>query len=53
MPLNWNQVKSGLNPQRFTMRTAWSSLKKSKPWQDYCDGERPLKDAIERLVKIK
>jgi hypothetical protein len=22
-------------------------------WQDYCDGERPLKDAIERLVKIK
>jgi bifunctional non-homologous end joining protein LigD len=53
MPLNWKQVKSGLDPQRFTMRTAWDALKKSKPWQDYCDGERPLKNAIQRLVKIK
>jgi len=53
MPLNWNQVKSGLDPQRFPIRTAWGSLKKSKPWQDYCDGERPLKDVIERLLKIK
>lgn len=52
MPLNWNQVKSGLDPQRFTMRTTSAFLKKSKPWQDYCDGERPLKQAIERLVKI-
>jgi len=33
-----DQVKSGLDPQRFAMRTAWGSLKKSKPWQDYCDG---------------
>ena len=53
MPLKWNQVKSGLDPQRFTMRTAWTLLKKNKPWQDYCDGERPLKQAIERLVKIR
>ena len=50
MPLNWKQIKSGLDPQRFTMRTAWALLKKSKPWQDYCDGERPQgRD----LVKIK
>ena len=53
MPLNWNQVKSGLEPQRFTMRTAWALLKRSKPWQGYCDGERPLKQAIEKLVKGK
>jgi bifunctional non-homologous end joining protein LigD len=51
MPLNWNQVKAGLDPKRFTMRTASAFLKKSKPWQDYCDGERPLKRAIEALVK--
>jgi bifunctional non-homologous end joining protein LigD len=50
MPLNWNQVKAGLDSQRFTMNTAPALLKKSKPWQDYCDGERPLKQAIERLV---
>ena len=51
MPLNWNQVKAGFDPQRFTMRTAFALLKKSKPWRDYCDGERPLKQAIEKLVR--
>jgi len=53
MPLNWSQVKSGLDPQRYTMSTAFSMLKKSKPWDDYCDGERPLKEAIERLVRTQ
>jgi DNA primase len=53
MPLNWNQVKAGLDPQRFTMRTASSLLRKSKPWQDYCERERPLKQAIESLVRTK
>jgi bifunctional non-homologous end joining protein LigD len=53
MPLNWNQVKSGLDPQRFTMRTASALLKTSKSWEDYCDAERPLKQAIERLVKVR
>jgi bifunctional non-homologous end joining protein LigD len=50
MPLNWNQVKAGLDPQRFTMRTAPALLRKSRPWQDYCEGERDLKEAIEKLV---
>jgi bifunctional non-homologous end joining protein LigD len=49
MPLNWDQVKAGLDAQRFTMRTAPALLRKSKPWQDYCDGERDLKEAIESL----
>ena len=53
MPLNWNQVKTGLDPQRFTMRTAPALLKKGKPWQDYCDAERPLKNAIEKLGRSK
>jgi bifunctional non-homologous end joining protein LigD len=51
MPLNWNQVKAGLNPHRFTMRTAPALLAKSKPWRDYCDGKRSLKRAIETFVK--
>ena len=50
MPLNWSQVKSGLNPQRFTMRTAPALLRKNKPWRDYCDQEQPLRRAIEKLV---
>ena len=53
MPLNWNQIKAGLDPQRFTMRTAPALLRKSKPWQDYCEGERDLKSAIEKLAKSK
>jgi bifunctional non-homologous end joining protein LigD len=53
MPLNWNQVKAGLDPQRFTIRTAPDLLRKSKPWQDYCDAERPLKGAIEKLGRSK
>jgi bifunctional non-homologous end joining protein LigD len=51
MPLKWSQVKSGLDPQRFTMRSTPTLLAKSKPWQDYCDGERSLKHAIEKLVR--
>jgi bifunctional non-homologous end joining protein LigD len=50
MPLNWNQVNAGLDPQRFTMSTAAAVLAKTKPWQDYCDGERSLKQAIAKLV---
>jgi bifunctional non-homologous end joining protein LigD len=51
MPLHWNQVRAGLDPQRFTMKTAPALLKKNKPWQDYCEAERPLKEAIEALVR--
>ena len=43
MPLSWSQVRAGLDPQRFTMVTAPALLAKSKPWEDYCDAERPLK----------
>jgi bifunctional non-homologous end joining protein LigD len=53
MPLNWSQVKAGLDPQGFTMRTAATLLRKSKPWQDYCQSERDLKGAIERLARSK
>ena len=53
MPLNWTQVRSGLDPGRFTMRNASAAVQKNNPWQDYCDGERSLKVAIELLVKIR
>ena len=50
MPLHWSQVRAGLEPQRFTMKTAPALLAKSKPWQDYCDSEVPLKAAIQRFL---
>jgi bifunctional non-homologous end joining protein LigD len=49
MPLNWAQVKSGLDPKRFTLRTAPALLAKSKAWADYADGARPLAEAMKRL----
>ncbi len=42
MPLNWTQVKSDLDPKRYTVRSVPSLLKKSSAWEDYCDSLRPL-----------
>ncbi|ACM39701.1 ATP-dependent DNA ligase (plasmid) [Allorhizobium ampelinum S4] len=52
MPLNWAQVKKGLDPKRFTIRTVPGLLKDNTAWQDYCDGQRPLEQAIKRLEKL-
>ncbi|MFO1159514.1 MAG: DNA ligase D [Reyranellaceae bacterium] len=51
MPLIWSQVKRGLDPHRFTLRTAPPLLRKRKPWADYGAAARPLRGAIERLIK--
>ena len=50
MPINWNQVREGLDPQRFTLKTVPAILARSKAWSDYCDAERPLEAAIGKLV---
>jgi bifunctional non-homologous end joining protein LigD len=49
MPLNWTQVKAGLDPTRFTIRTAPDLIAKSTAWADYAEAGRPLKAAIKRL----
>ncbi len=48
-PLTWSQVKAGLDPKRFTIRTAPGLLKTIAAWADYADSERPLETAIKRL----
>ncbi|PKA42281.1 DNA ligase D [Rhizobium sullae] len=53
MPLTWTQVKSGLDPKRFTIRTVPALLMKSSAWEDYCNGQRPLEQAIKRLGKAR
>ncbi|MDZ4690935.1 non-homologous end-joining DNA ligase [Terricaulis sp.] len=50
MPISWAQVKNGLDPMRYTIRTAPALLKKSSAWDDYCDGERPFLPAAKKLV---
>jgi bifunctional non-homologous end joining protein LigD len=53
MPVNWNQVRDGLDPMRFTVKTVPALIAKSKAWADYCDAERPLDAAIRKLVAGK
>jgi bifunctional non-homologous end joining protein LigD len=50
MPLTWSQVKAGLDPQRYTVRSVPALLAKTKAWAEYCESERPLAAAIRRLA---
>ena len=50
MPLTWAQVKKGLDPKKFTVRTAPTLIKKSVAWKEYCDSEKPLAPAIKKLA---
>jgi bifunctional non-homologous end joining protein LigD len=50
-PLNWTQVKKGLDPKRFTIRTAPALLAKTKDWDRYCDSEGSLEAAIKALAR--
>ena len=52
MPVTWSQVKKGLDPKAYTVRTVPALVEKLKAWEDYCDGERPLANAINRLGKV-
>jgi bifunctional non-homologous end joining protein LigD len=49
MPLTWAEVRPGLEPTRFNLRTAWARLEDSRAWAGYDEAERPLADAAARL----
>jgi bifunctional non-homologous end joining protein LigD len=51
MPLTWGQVRAGLDPKAFTVRTVPALMAKSKAWSDYDEAARPLKSAVARLEK--
>jgi bifunctional non-homologous end joining protein LigD len=51
MPLHWKDVKAGLNPMRYTVRTGPAVLKTSKPWDQYADSARSLLRAIRLLTE--
>jgi bifunctional non-homologous end joining protein LigD len=48
-PLTWSQVKKGLDPKRYTLRTAPALLAETSAWRDYDQSARPLKAASRRL----
>ena len=49
MPLTWAQARAGLDPGKFTLRTARALLDRSAAWADYFESSRPLLPAIEKL----
>ena len=51
MPLEWSAVKKGLDPKRFTVRTAPALLGKSNAWKNYAKSEKPLLPVLKRLAK--
>src|SRR5262249_46556251 len=51
MPISWAQVRAGLDPTRFTVRTAPALIAKSSAWRDFDEAARALAPAIARLPK--
>ena len=49
MPLTWAQLKSGLDPKKFTLRTAPDLIKRSKAWEGYDEAAVSLKAILKKL----
>jgi len=50
MPLTWAQVKSDLDPKRYTIRSVPALLARTKAWQGYDDAASSIKAAIKKLA---
>ena len=50
MPLTWSQVRKGLDPRKFTLRTARNLIARSKAWHGYDGAKRPLATALRKLT---
>ncbi|MGJ5132545.1 DNA ligase D [Bradyrhizobium oligotrophicum] len=51
MPLTWAQVKNGLEPERYTVRTVPALLAKTKAWDGYEDAAGSIKAAMKTLAE--
>jgi bifunctional non-homologous end joining protein LigD len=50
MPILWKDVRRGLDPKRFTVRSAPPLLRKTKAWEGYAAAARSLADAIRSIT---
>ncbi len=53
MPISWREVKSGLDPQKYTVRSAAELIARSKAWSDYDAGAASLKAAIQKITRAR
>ena len=51
MPLTWTQVRKGLDPMTYTVRTVPGLVGSMTAWEDYDAGARDLAAAIKRLAR--
>ena len=51
MPVTWEQVRPGLDPSRFNVRTVPALVARSKAWKGYEDAARPIVRAVELLSR--
>ena len=51
MPMTWAQVRSDLDPMKYTLRTVPALLAKTKAWAGYDSAARSIKAAIAKLAK--
>ncbi len=49
MPLSWAQLKAGLDPKKFTLRSAPALIKRSKAWDGYDDAAVSLRAILKKL----
>ncbi|RYZ14678.1 MAG: DNA ligase D [Alphaproteobacteria bacterium] len=50
MPIAWTQVRKGLDPMRYSIFSVPQILKRARPWEGYCEGERPFHPAARKLL---
>jgi bifunctional non-homologous end joining protein LigD len=50
VPLKWQQVRRGLDPNTFTIATAAPLLKRADPWEDLAASAHPLEAAMRKLA---
>lgn len=50
MPLTWSQVRTSLDPRRFTIHTVPALMMKSRAWSDFALSARSLRAAMVKLA---
>jgi bifunctional non-homologous end joining protein LigD len=51
MPVQWKEVRRGLDPMKYTVRSAPKLLQKTEPWAGYAEAARSLADAIRSITR--
>jgi bifunctional non-homologous end joining protein LigD len=51
MPLTWPQLKKGLDPKAFTVRSAPGLIAKSGAWKEYAKAEKSLSAVVKKLTR--